>query len=423
MKILNRMFVFLIFIIFALSVLILSANLPVWKIFLVKDWDNFNFNSLLQDDNKPSGHISYIEGSGLRRKSENDGYFQDIKLNSPVFMGDIIITDQKTKAVIVFEKNNQIEISESSIIKLDFSKNDERLVSISKMPKIEIIKGKINENGNEKVEINRDIAAIKSEIPKPQKMIISKKRMDKIFPKKNEIKKTEIKDNILEEPKVFENIELASAVVESLEIKEPKKIEIKNKKSGVYRLDTVSKIVGNSYVNSNEYKGETFDDFFVDISWNGVKHASHYLVDFYDDKGLKFDSIKTKENRYRLKKMFNGSIQYEVIAYDNSQRISVSKKDKLHFDFQSPEMKNPRNNSKLNNENSSYLFTWDKKNFTTEYLIEISENLNFDSPISKKTKDNFIQIPLKSGKYYWRVYSIHKELRSPASQPSVFTIE
>lgn len=348
----------------------------------------------------------------------------------------MVITDETTKAVIKFNDGSQIEINPQSMIKLEFAKNENGLLSIAKSPKVEVLKGNVSDVGLKQLEITKITKAptkerrysdFKTKISHEQIQKLELTKSRSIAQESNQIKEQPLVVETVKE-QVSEPMESVQVTpVASKQIVAPEsKPEMKTKPSVLKQVETEKPLIaGLSSLNSNAYNGEDLRTFFVDLSWQPYYQATAYLVKFYQDEKLTnlWFSAKTKENKYRMNQMFNGNLYYVVEAYRGNSKVGASLSKSLTFNYQAPELKNPKNNTVLNSEDMQYLFTWDKKNFTSEYVLEIAKDPSFSSGYKKTVKENFVSVPLLKGTYYWRVFAKNGELLSTSSKINVVTIK
>lgn len=419
----------------AVALTVQVFDVPMWKVFLFKDFSVLELSSLMNSKSVSLGSVHAISGAGLKRKSEEVGYFSALNVKGNVFNGDVLVTDEHTKAVIKFTDGSQLEIAPQSMVKLDFAKAESGLLSIAKTPKIEVLKGNVFDVGTTKhLSITKSPVIAKVETKPVLKNRVSLEQIKKLELPKREIAQAEpMKVEPLLEPTPEPEVEPVPEVkplppvvtappmpkpIVSIPKPQPKPV-VANKPTVLRQvmLDE-PKIAGHKGVVDNVYNGEDLRSFFVDLQWEPYAGATSYTVNFYQDanKQSLWFSAKTQDPSYRLSQMFNGTLYYEVEAHKGQTKIGVSKASPLKFAYAAPELQNPQPNSELDASEMNYFFTWEKKNFTSEYIIEVGKDEKFAKTYKKVVKTNFIQMPLLTGTYYWRVFAKNGDLVSSPSQ-------
>lgn len=432
MGFLEKTIKFISYLVVLFSVSIYYTDTPIWKLFLFKDFNSMDWTVLISKKNKDLGKVQTLVGGGLKRKYEDEGFFSNIKTAELVYQGDTISTDSSTKAVLLFKDGSQLEINPMSMIKLDFNQSDSNFLGISKAPKIEVLQGVVADVGTKSLTITQAPKEIK-EVQITQIPLKTRVPSDQL--KDIPLPKREIA-SVQEQP--LNNQENTEQKAESVEVEPPQNfapvVEIPPTPKVIdspppikplvkkYNLKEVliekPLISGTESLSDNNYKGEELRDFFVDISWESIKNAEEYEIEFYTNfhKNEKIFQAKTKENKYRYLQIFNGKLFYVVKAKNQQSILATSKINEVEFNFLPPTLKNPSNFAELDKSSTLFFFTWEKKNFTQEYIFEIAKNGDFSTAYSKTIKNNFIKIPLLSGEYTWRVRSKNGNFVSPASK-------
>lgn len=435
------------FILFSSLVLILAVSavmvkdIPVWKLFLVTDIKSLDFSVLISKQTDPLGQVSFMSSSGLKRKTLEEGYFNNLKMRDSVFNGDIITTDAITRAVIKFQDGGELEIQPQSMVKIDFSVYKEGLLSIAKTPKVEVLTGSVKGTGGKKqLEISdldgKVLPSNGEDLSKPVvKVFNNKLSSDKVaklnLPKRSvaqlpptqpePVAPVAIPTPPVPNPSIKNSPESVLPKVEQFQVVKPQpKKQLPPPLPNPMRQVAMEphKIAGLSTLKDNTYQGEDLRNFFVDLKWEAYPEATGYVLNFYKDvnKSQLWFSTQTPENHYRLTQIFNGQVFYEVKAVKGSKQIGNSTVQNLNFNYKGPALKNPKTNSQLDAESVNYFFTWEKTNFTDKYILEISKDPSFSQKAYRKTvEQNFVQIPLLKGTYYWRVYSVQGEVTSSSS--------
>jgi hypothetical protein len=421
------------------AVVISYQEIPVWKLFLVKDFNSLDLSVLLNKDQNSLGQISELRGSGLKRRTLNEGFFNTLKINESVFGGDIVTTDNATLAVIKFNDGSTLEIQPGSMVKLDFHMDQSGLLKIAKNPKVEVFSGSVTGTGG--------INALKITNLAGQNLTVAAHSSNtvqaetKVLTAPTKISSDQLTRLNLPAPKPVVPAAAPVAVpavaqapvvppsapkVEVIPKAPPRKIASIPASAPVGLLDVEPpKIAGLKDLNSNIYQGEDMRSFFVDLKWEEVAAASSYNLEFFLDSGLTkpWFHVETGNNYYKLTQMFSGSVYYQVTAKLKNRVLSKTKAQVLTFNYHGPDLKNPKTGTQLQASESFYYFTWEKTNFTDKYVIEISKNPEFTKIIKKEIETNFIQIPLLSGTYYWRVSSKLGEVVSKPSKVNTLVIK
>lgn len=416
---------------------------PVWKLFLVKDFNSLDLSMLLIKDQNDLGLISELKGSGLKRRTVNEGIFNSLRVQDTVFGGDIITTDHSTMAVIKFNDGSVLEIQPGSMVKLDFYMDKSGLLKIAKNPKVEVLSGVVTGTGGTQALTmsngqgqNLTVAAhatntVQAPVKNKPVTRINANQLSKLnLPVAEEVVPNApglVKESMVPKPvaPVLNPVAASPAVVAptapKAEVipKAPRKVASIPPKSVILATLDVepSKIAGLKGLNSNLYQGEDIRTFFVDLKWEEVPAATGYKLEFFLDSGLTnpWFQVETGNNYYKLTQMFSGSIFYQVTALHNQKVIGKTKPQPLSFNYQGPELKNPKSGTQLEAAEGFYYFTWEKTNFTDKYVLEVSKDPQFNKIVKKEVTANFVQMPLLSGVYYWRVSS---KLGDVVSKPS-----
>jgi hypothetical protein len=417
-------------------------DIPVWKLFLVKDFNSLDFSVLLNKEQNFMGEIESLAGSGLKRRMMNEGVFNKLRLSDQVFNGDIIITDALTKAVVKFKDGSTLVIDPGSMVKLEFHSDKTGLLAIAKTPKVAVLSGSVTGTAGLK-DLNitnlqgQSLTVAPAETNKVQ-VKAKVKPLVKINPER--LTKLNLPPPAPKPVPVVEEIKpIAVAKAEPLPVvppvvppkavipKElPRKIASVPATAALGVLDVEPvKIAGLKGLNSNLYQGEDIRTFFVDLKWEAVQQADGYNVEFFLDSALTkpWFQVQTENNYYRLTQIINGTVYYQVIALHRKKAIGKTKPQALTFNYNGPELKNPKSGSLLSAQEGTYYFTWEKTNFTEKYVLEISKTQDFSKIVKKEVDSNFIQIPLLQGTYYWRVSAMMGQVVSRPSKINVVVIK
>lgn len=379
------------------------TEVPVWKAFLIKNFSISDIAYILQNsENQQVAIIVHNKGNNVKRKKTSENFYTSIGINEKIFNGDILITDDLTFTKIKFLDGAEMDINPQSMVKIELEKPKDSLTSIAKMPKVEVYQGNIT-NKSEEIQLE----SIKPK-NKPAIKLKNQVAVEKIL--KNKQMERNIASNPSPPIKVEEIRPMVPFVDEPSEIKtEPIESEISGLRANV----------GGRKIASNEYSPE-FKDFFVDIHWEKVTNAEYYEISFFKE-GNMFLKAKSYSNFFRLKEFFSGKIEYSVAAFNKGKRISKNISRFVEFSFNSPEAKNPSENSLISTD-GPVMFTWSKKSFVEEYILEI-KNLQNNTIKKVKVKDNFYSTEMPRGKAKWRVWAVNNSQLSNEPKWTSFEIE
>lgn len=415
-------------------------DIPVWKLFLFKDFNSIDLSVLLNKEQNSMGQISELSGNGLKRRTLTEGFFKNVHLNDQVFSGDVLITDSTTKAVLKFTDGSILSIDPGSMVKLDFHTDKTGLLNIAKNPKVEVLTGSVTGTGGAKdLKItnaqgqNLTVAAHSTNkvqvAPKETAPVkINSDRLTKLnlplpAPKPIEVKPVPVQQAEVK-PEIFSPPVMPKT--DFVQKDPPRRIASipENASMGILDIET-PKIAGLKGLSSNIYQGEDIRSFFVDLKWEALQSATGYNLELFLDRGLTkpWFNVQTENNYYRITQLINGTVYYQVTALHNKKAIGKTKSQSLTFNYNGPELKNPKSGTQLDSAEGVYYFTWEKTNFTDKYILEISKTPEFTKIVKKESDSNFIQIPLISGVYYWRVSSKLGEVISKPSKTNPLVIK
>jgi hypothetical protein len=421
-------------------------EIPVWKLFLVKDFSSLDLSVLLVKEQEKIGEVQFLNGSGFKRKMVEESFFKNLKVKDKVFSGDVVTTDESTRAVITLDDGGVLEIQPQSMVKLEFHRQNDGLLKIAKNSKVQVLTGSVKGTGGSKDLQISDRSGQTLVLNKNSSNVVENKPVVKVAPKVSleKVKKLNLPQRVVaQEPVITPPVEN----VKPMEIKPVEETPVAKVQPAVTPTEVIpkavkrpvvsqppfmgsvgiqpAKIAGLSNLNSNTYNGEDLRNFFVNLKWEEVPGASGYEVLFFTDKNMtqQWFNVKTENNYYRLNQIFNGQLIYKVKALKGNKLISESKPANLNFNFQGPALKNPKHNTQLDKDETVYFFTWEKTNFTDKYILEISKDAQFSKIVKKESEQNFTQVPLLSGVYYWRVSSKHGNFLSSPSKVNTLYIK
>lgn len=447
----NRLINALAILIFITAATISYKEIPVWKLFLAKDFSSLDWSILLIKDREPLGQVIKFQGTGLKRKFKDESYFNSLKNHEEVYGGDIVSTDDNSSATIKFSDGSELEIAPQSMVKIDFHAEKEGFLKIVKNPKVEVFSGsvkgvggqnslKLSSINGEKLTVDAySVNVLQANKPKQSQPVkISAAQVQRlqlppppVVPQAipvNQIPPSSSPPAVAQQAHPTMTSQAQVAPMEVVPKDPPRKVASipPHRPLLMGRLETTpAKIAGMTNLANNTYQGEDLRNFFVDLKWEEDPSATAYNLELFLDSELKkpWFNVKTGNNYYRLTRMFNGTVYYRVQALHNHKVISETKSTALAFKYQGPELKNPKNKSLLQASEGVYYFTWEKTTFTDKYVIEISKDAAFQKVVKKEVENNFVQLPLIGGTYYWRVRAKQGEILSTPSSVNMVVIK
>lgn len=176
--------------------------------------------------------------------------------------------------------------------------------------------------------------------------------------------------------------------------------------------------------------GKSKRPFDVTVRWESFPGATEYSV-WIDIGGGNSEPVKgIRHTNYRIKdpKVMARPFRYRVTADLPGGFIVASKTESFQFQIFPPAPSSPHDGeafpAKRLLSEKGLLLTWEKRNFSTGYLVEIARDPGFkDLVVKTNTRENFY--PIRSfapGKYYWRVAIVSEAGLTGASPPISFTI-
>jgi len=177
---------------------------------------------------------------------------------------------------------------------------------------------------------------------------------------------------------------------------------------------------------SNEYDENRTGQLDLLLNWKQFKKIKNYQLKIFDpkrpEKPIEVESVKGLKTPLNPKYLEEGQLVYQVAAALPNGFEVYSKPGEFRFTFNPPDLKNPQNGAVL--KLGRIIMTWEKTNFTTGYVVEISKNSNFEKLVgTQNTDENFAFVEgLNVGTYYWRVKSKNKKIESPPGKPHRFVI-
>lgn len=402
-------------VVFSLALYLSISQIPVWQLLFVKSWKDFSWNQLQQSE--PIGEIKWLSGEGLQRKHKTQMIFKPLVVSQYLFLGDTVKSDEKTTAIISLKTGEEINLAPSSMVVLSFEETDKSFSGLVSKPKIKAVPTQKEES----VKVEKPVVELKDKLSKikiesyvsPTRTVAQVKpsKLQTIFAKETPapvvVKEIPQVPVVVPPPKVEEKI-----------VKPPVPVKVYEP----VKMDSFLSMPGGTDLSDNRLRDRQMDKFFMLIKWNPVAKASDYKIQVFDSNQKLLLEDRTIDPVYKLyeNKVFNGDIFYQVIAFQGNRAIGKTLVAKKTFNFLPPELKMPLSGAVTK---QPVTFTWTKTNFTEDYILEISSDETFTRKITKKIKDNFQQVRLNPGKYYWRVYSVQGTVNSSPSKSVVFEVK
>lgn len=198
-------------------------------------------------------------------------------------------------------------------------------------------------------------------------------------------------------------------------------------------LQPIAPLVGGRIADSNKLSGDLVTDFEITLRWDSYTGINNYTIWFGSSptatKAILERQTTKPEFTFNKNKIFAGQLYYKVTAQHPNGFIVTTGVQKFIFNFLPPALVIPEDHAQfdpttLKKEGNKILLTWQKTNFTIGYELEIGLDASFSKLFLRKPlKENYYVIANpKSGTYWWRARSFTKELASPMSSSSSFTV-
>lgn len=221
-------------------------------------------------------------------------------------------------------------------------------------------------------------------------------------------------------------------------------VEIQSTPDSPTRFDVKTRFKANAQFRGIELKDELIagakgadltekilKDFSITLRWKEYPQATTYLVELFKRPGAKpISSKRLSQTSWTMNKgkVFTGSIWYQVSSKLPNGFKPISRIEQFSFDLMAPVPALPNNQTqfsqrKLQSEGGNVVFTWQTTNFTDQYLFELAMDSDFKKIVkSEKTQNNFlmVDVPKKTGRFYWRVKGYAKGKASKFSQSFSF---
>lgn len=408
----ERILISISLVVFSMALYLSISQIPVWQLLFVKSWKDFSWNQLQQSS--PIGQIKWTNGEGLQRKQKNQMVFKSLVINQDLFLGDTVKSDDKTSAVISLNTGEEINLSPSSMVVLTFEETEKSFSGLVSKPKIKVVPAK----KEEAVKVEKPVVELKDKLSKIkiESLVVPTRAVAQVKPSKLQTFFAKPPEPVVvkEEPIVAPPPKVEEKVVakppEPVKVFEPVKI------------DSFLSMPGGTDLSDNKLRDRQMDKFFMLIKWNPVPKATDYKIQVFDGSQKLLLEDRTIDPVYKLyeNKVFNGDIFYQVIAFHGNRAIGKTLVQKKTFSFLPPDLKMPLSGTVSK---QPVTFTWTKTNFTEDYVLEIASDEGFSKKITKKIKDNFHQVRLNPGKYYWRVYSSQGAVYSSPSKAILFEVK
>lgn len=357
-----------------LTLLVSYLDVPVWKMVVER---KIQWKVLTQNLNrKPIGVISQIDGKEelSRKKSESYDYDKLFK-DSVVYDRDFIVNGSGGTAKIKLNSGEEFFVFPNSSVVLSSGEDSKMNTEVFRSAKIEILSGVV-ESTEPQVKIVEKIKYITS----PPKVV--EKIVEKVVEKVVEKPLVTLSDLNLETPLISGEINV--------------------------KTNRLSKVI---------------PKFYVDLRWGGDARANKFEV-LYSLNDQDFKTLTTTTNSFYRSfedQVFSGKVFFKVKAFKDNLHINTSSSKPVSFIFQSPTLSEPQDQFLF--KGKAYL-TWAKTSFTKYYDLEISNTEDFSTSQKFEIKDNFKEISLAPGAYYWRVRSKSSSTKvSPFSESRKFNVE
>ena len=371
-------FLVLIIVLLAGSSLAVSYyNVPVWKMILTR---NFNIETILKSlkHQESVGVVLKSDKSELTRKKYDQYSYDLLEEGSEIYDRDFLINTHGTVSV-KFHNGEVLEIGPNSSLMVNFKSEDKMDTDVFRASKIEIFSGSVVDTSAPQVQIVEKIKIVEKQVQVPGPERVVEKVVEKIV----EVEKplVELSDLNLEHPLVSGEQGLKTNIFDKVK-----------------------------------------ENFFVDLKWGGDSRANKFDVLVSGDN-KNFKNILTTRNSYARVmqgQVFTGRIFFKVLAYKDNLLINKSDVESVDFAFYPPELTNPEDQHIF--VGKSYI-TWKKTSFTKGYDLEISRTSDFKASKVIELTNNFYELSVSEGVYYWRVRSKNDKKISAYSSARVFKVE
>ncbi|MEM7645929.1 MAG: DUF4962 domain-containing protein [Pseudomonadota bacterium] len=180
----------------------------------------------------------------------------------------------------------------------------------------------------------------------------------------------------------------------------------------------------------------------LELKWDQVKGAKSYRIELFASSAMKerLQVLDTKKTQITLKQTVKTAtkpvVRVSVIDRNFKRRwnrrsiSSISLKKSLALE--TPTLRQPANNSQIyplvdeEEHSSAVILSWQEVPHAQTYKIQASSDPQFKTNITELTSERPIHsmnIPVKKGKFYWRVQAIHEQGQSPWSNHHGFELK
>lgn len=191
--------------------------------------------------------------------------------------------------------------------------------------------------------------------------------------------------------------------------------------------------VGGTKAQTSQLAGKVLKNFDITFSWLPYASQQKYELSFFLRPGGKSIWSRQVEGTFYTMnegKVFTGQVYYQLATRTSNGFMVLSPLHQFDFRFSPPVPKIPENGAQLSKkqlmkEENQILFTWEKTNFTSSYMIQVSTDPSFQTLLTTQTTpENFFVIKdPQPGTYYWRLQSFSgNQKASGASAVSSFTV-
>jgi hypothetical protein len=192
-------------------------------------------------------------------------------------------------------------------------------------------------------------------------------------------------------------------------------------------------LVGGKKIASSMLQDKVMKDFDIVFKWAKFPGVKKYKISVLGNekstKALLEREVEESEYHFNKGKVYQGKVFFKVSAELENGFVVESALKPFVFNFLPPILVIPDNKTivamgSIRGVGKGILITWQKTNFTENYEIEISEDMEFKiSVLKKKLTENYLIFkPEKAGKFWWRVRSYAINIPSPVSDPFEFTV-
>ncbi len=174
--------------------------------------------------------------------------------------------------------------------------------------------------------------------------------------------------------------------------------------------------------------------FILELNWKPYPTATEYLVQIYkpgnDATPWIEEKIKTTSWQRHFPYPFFGMLNVKVSTVTEKGFMVMAQPTVAKFEFASPIVVEPGpvvtlTANKIRQSGLKILCTWSLTDFTTAYEFDMATDPKFEKVVMKKNiKDNFFIITkISNGKYWWRVRSVGKGIKSEYTEPRIIIVE